>query len=152
MKKILLSLLALIALTIASCQKTAIPDNIHNRIVGQYRFEKVTIYDGFVTFTNITDRYAHMILQLNDKNEAAIIDSENGITYTGEWHATQVNNTYTDDDGYTTNTTYFLNIYVSAGRGQVMHFDGQNATINPHRLKFNVQRADGRYKYKLKKL
>lgn len=152
MKKTLLSVLTLLTIALASCQKSTVPDNIHRRIVGQYTFEKVTIYDGFVTFTNVTERYAHMKLQLNDQNEAAIIDTENGITYTGTWHATQVNNRYTDDDGYTTNTTYFLDIYVSAGRGREIHFDGQDATINPHRLKFNVHRADGRYKYKLKKL
>lgn len=152
MKNLLLSFIILLGLVSTGCRKTNIDTATHKRIVGQYRFEKVTIYDGFISTENITNEYSEMILQLNNKREAALIDTKNGITYIGNWHATEVKSSYTDDDGTTTNTTYFLDIYVAGDRGQIRHFAGRNATINPHRLKFTVDRADGCYKYKLKKL
>ncbi len=142
----------LLALVATSCRKTRVSDNIVRRVVGQYTFEKVTVSDGFLNMDNITHKYDQMVLQLNNKREAAIIDAKNGITYTGDWSITQVNNRYTDDDGSTSDVTYLLDIYVSAGRGKILHFDAYNTTINPHKLKFTVDRADGKYRYKLSKL
>lgn len=151
MKHTLLSIIFLAGLTMTACNKTD-NDILNRKIVGQYTFEKVTVSDGFLSNKNITDQYDDMVLQLNNKHEAAIIDAKNGITYTGDWSVTQNNNTYTDDDGTNTNVNYYIDIYVSANRGQVIHFEGKNANINAHKMQFKVDRADGTYRYKLNKL
>lgn len=153
MKRILLGILFITGLTIVACTKTtSVPRAVHNRVVGQYIFDKVTVSDGFLNYDNITDEYKGMILQLNDKKEAAIVDVNTGITYTGDWNVTAYQSSYTDDDGTTTDTDYFIDIYVSGGRGRIFHMEGRNAIINPHRMQFQVDRADGTYRYKLKKL
>lgn len=152
MKRILLGILFIAGLMTVACTKTTVNKGVIKRIVGQYRFEKVTVNDGFLSTKNITDEYEEMILQLNNRYEAALIDVKNNITYTGDWRVTEYTGSYTDDDGTSTDTDYFLDIYVSNGRGQIFHLEGRNANINPHRINMQVERAEGTYRYKLKKL
>lgn len=147
--------LALLILFGASCtrQNNTVRPAVERKIPGEYRFEKVTLHDGFLSSDDVTGDYNNMILQLNDQHEAALIDQNQDITYFGNWQVYSKTVYYSDDDnGSQSNDEYTLMIDVQAGRGQAYSFHGKNAQINLHKIKFEVQRADGKYKYKLCKL
>ena len=96
----LIAALSLILLSVSSCQKNDDLTPVERRAVGEYKFEKVVIHDDWFDNKNITQEYNNMILQLNDRKEAAIIDQNNNVTYYGKYDIVeQRGNTVTDDDG-----------------------------------------------------
>lgn len=148
-----LSILAFSTLLFSCNKKNHSLTVTENKIVGQYRFEKVVVEQNIFKREDITGEYSDMILQLNDKKQAAIIDNTTGITITGFWDMSERYNTNTySDDNTTTNVQYTLNIEVSGARGQDMWFYSDDATISAHKLQFKTHRADGDYIYKLEKL
>ncbi len=153
MKKTIYLHSLLIMLLFAACTKTNVDNRyVNKRVVGEYIFEKVTVNEGFLDNKNITSDYHNMKLQLNDKHEAALIDEERNIIYTGDWEVLQDQNYSSDDDDGNDNSEYIIIINTKGGRGQTMNFYGENADLGLHKLKFEVDRVDGKYKYKLDKL
>lgn len=146
-------LLLLIPITILSaCTKNSQLNFAERRAIGQYKFEKVVRHHGFLKTDNLTQDYNNMILQLNDKKEAALIDqNNNNITYFGKYDII-ANTGGTDDDG-NTDTEYTIVISIeSNGRGNQFHWVGQDASFTQGKMRFDVHRADGRYAFKLDKI
>lgn len=77
----------------ASCTKKDGLTEAERKAIGQYKFEKVTIQKGFLKNENVTQQYNNMILQLNDKKEATLIDQNNSITYFGKYDVVTETNT-----------------------------------------------------------
>ena len=81
--------LGFIALTIGilatGCTKTDNLTYLERRAVGEYTFEKVVIRNDFQKSENITQDYHNMVLQLDDRKQAALIDRNNGTTYIGKF-------------------------------------------------------------------
>lgn len=153
-RKLYISAISTLVLLNIACTKNDHLTPLERKAVGQYSFEKVVIHkDGFKT-ENITQQYHNMILQLNDKREAALIDRNNNITYLGKYDiVVQNGTTMTDDDGNTTtnsNNTIIIDIK-GGGRGGDYHWVGEDASFG-NKLRFNTQKADGRYAYKLDKI
>ena len=157
MKNALLFSIFFLGLSTTACKKTFTESIANKNAVGQYTFEKVTRSDGFLNRKDITNEYNNIVLQLNDKNEAALINNETGVTYIGNWHITETyttNYSYDDDDGGGSNSTanYTLTIHVSESARRSLNFYGKNATIRRHKIRFQEQKGDGKYRYKLNKL
>ena len=150
----LIAALSLILLSVSSCQKNDDLTPVERRAVGEYKFEKVVIHDDWFDNKNITQEYNNMILQLNDRKEAAIIDQNNNVTYYGKYDIVeQRGNTVTDDDGNTsTNINYTIIIDIkSPGRGSGFHWVGENASFG-NKMRFTVKRTNGRHTFKLDKI
>lgn len=144
-------ILLLGTLIFASCTKNDHLTYWERKAIGQYTFEKVVIHDGFLNSTNVTQRYHNMILQLNEKKEAALIDRNNDITYFGKYDVV-TQQQYTDDDGNTTNNTTIIIDIRSEDRGNAFYWVGKNATVNNNRIRFTSKKADGKYVFKLNKI
>lgn len=150
----LIATLSLILLSVSSCQKNDGLTPVERRAVGEYKFEKVVIHDDWFDNKNITQEYNNMILQLDDKKEAAIIDQNNNITYYGKYDVIEQRGTnVTDDDGNTsTNVNYTIIIDIKTnGRGNGFHWVGQNASFG-NKMRFTVKYPNERYKFKLDKI
>lgn len=116
-KALLLLLLPILALSLKSCDRDYYQARAERKAVGQYKFQKVVRHHGFLDAENITDEYDNMILQLNDKFEAALIDQNNNVTYTGDYDVI-VSNTYDYDDDGSSDQQYTIIIDLrSSGRG-----------------------------------
>ncbi|MCB0699101.1 MAG: hypothetical protein H6551_04610 [Chitinophagales bacterium] len=152
MKRILqISALLLIATMFNACKKQC--QNIAQKnAVGQYKFEKVVRHYDLLKTENRTGDYNNMILQLNDKNQAALIDQNNNITYTGKYEI--YTDYYGNDDDGNSNVNYTIIIDLKGnGRGESDYYlYGENANIGRNKLYFWVRRGDGRYKFKLDKI
>ena len=138
-----------------SCTKNDGLTDAERRAVGQYKFEKVTKQKGFLSNENLTQEYNNMILQLNDKKEAALIDQNNSITYFGKYDVVTETTTGTDDEG-NDNSSYNYTIIIdikNTGRGaSVYYWHGQNASIGKRKIRFTAERAEGRYAFVLDKI
>lgn len=155
MKNLLYITLAGIVIFSSACTKQDNLSRAERKAVGQYKFEKVTLVKDFLNTVNVTQDYNNMILQLNDKKQAAIIDQNNNITYLGKYDVvTQRVANGTDDDGnsnYNNEHTIIIDIK-SPGRGSNFHWVGQRANITNSKLRFEAEKADGKYKFKLDKI
>ena len=117
MKNLLYICLSGVIVVFGSCGKIDNLSYIERRAVGQYKFEKVVLHDDFLSTRNVTQDYNNMILQLNDKKEAALIDQNNSITYLGKYEiVTQTNSNISDDEG-NSGTTDDHTRYKIAGAG-----------------------------------
>lgn len=150
------SVLFFAVILLCSCDKKDGLTYAERKAVGQYKFEKVTVIDDFVRTENITQQYNNMILQLNDKKEAAIIDQNNSITYLGRYDViTQTTTGITDDDGNTsTNSDNTIIIDIkSPGRGNnQFYWVGENASFSNRKMKFTVHKGGSRYQFRLDKM
>ncbi len=155
MRKLFYLVIPIIVIS-ASCTKKDGLTEAERKAIGQYKFEKVTIQKGFLKNENITQQYNNMILQLNDKKEAALIDQNNSITYFGKYDVvTETNTTYTDDDGNTsssTNNTIIIDIDHPTRGGNGWYWHGRNASIGNKKMRFTDERAEGRYSFVLDKI
>lgn len=150
-KTLLIPALLLIAIMFNACKKQY--QNIAERnAVGQYKFEKVVRHYDILRTENLTGDYNNMILQLNDKYEAAIIDQNNNVTYTGHYEI--YTDYYDNNNDGNSDPNYTLIISLEGnGRGESdYYFYGEDANIGRNKLQFWVRRGDGRYKYKLDKI
>ncbi len=153
MKKILLALILIGIIGTYACKKK------HDKpphIVGRYMFEKVMVRDGIINIKNATQEYNNMILMLNDQGRAELIDQNNDIHYYGVYQHDEDIDTYylyNDDDGYynsTDNSTLLISVSDTV-RGRKFVFLGKDISRSKNKLRFTVSRADGDYRYKLKK-
>lgn len=146
----IISILATVLLY--SCTKQPHLTPQERRAIGQYTFEKVIRNDGFLKSDDVTHEYHNMILQLNEHKEAALIDQDNDITYLGKYDV--VTQDMVSNDGSTTTEehTIIIDIKPNGGRGNNFHWVGEEAQINQQKIRFKVQKADGRYRFKLNKL
>lgn len=155
MKNLLyISLSAIILLTTA-CEKNDGLSEAERTAIGQYKFEKVTLQSGFLKSENVTQQYNNMILQLNDKKEAALIDQNNSITYFGKYDVVTENNTWTDDEGNTNaddNTTIIIDIKSNNRGGNAYYWHGRNASIGNKKMRFTAEKTEGRYSFVLDKI
>ncbi len=155
MKNSLYILLACTVIFSSACTKSDNLTQVERRAVGQYKFEKVTVYKDFLNTDNVTQEYNNMILQLNDKKEAAIIDQNSGLTYLGKFDiVTQPTANYTDDEGntnYSEDHTIIIDIK-SPGRGTSFHWVGEHANITRNKIRFKAQKSDGKYRFRLDKI
>lgn len=155
MKSALYISLSAVILFSAACKKNDGLTEVERRAVGQYKFEKVVRHDGFLKSDNVTQQYNNMILQLNDKKEAALIDQNNLITYFGKYDVVTENNNWTDDEGNTNsdnNHTIIIDIKNNTRGGSAYYWLGENASITNRKIRFNVEKADGRYSFVLDKI
>lgn len=143
-------------LFMTACDKKDGLTYAERKAVGQYKFEKVVVYDDFLGSKNITQDYNNMILQLNDKKEAALIDQNNSITYFGKYDViTQTGTTYVDDDGSsstTTEHTIIIDIKASGRGGNAWHWVGENASFGDKKMRFSARKTDGRHQFRLDKI
>lgn len=139
---------------INACTKHDNLTQVERRAVGQYTFEKVTRHSDFAKTTNVTQDYHNMILQLNDKKEAALIDQNNNITYLGKFDVVSQNNSnFNNDDDNDNGDDHTIIIDIKSGvrGGNEYHWVGENASFG-NKLRFTAQKADGRYTFKLDKI
>lgn len=139
----------------AACEKNDGLTEAERRAIGQYKFEKVTLHNGFLKSDNRTQEYNNMILQLNDKKEAALIDQNNSITYFGKYDVVTETYTTTDDDGNTnSNNDYTIIIDIKSNNrgGNTYYWHGKNASISNKKIRFSAERAEGRYSFVLDKI
>lgn len=142
------------AITFSSCTKNNNTTWAERQAIGQYSFEKVVVRNDGLKSKNVTQDYHNMILQLNDRKEAALIDRNSNTTYLGKYDVVeQQSNSVTDDEGNTTTTTNRTIIIdiKSPGRGGGYHWVGENASFGK-KLRFSAQKADGKYVFKLDKI
>lgn len=150
MKHSLIILSAIIIM--ASCTKNNNQTWAERKAVGEYTFEKVILENenGF-KIDNVTQQYNNMVLQLNDKKEAALIDRNHSITYFGKYEIVEeyVNND--DDDDNSSDYTIIIDIK-SPGRGEAtFHWVGEDASFG-NKLRFRARKAEGRYRFRLNKI
>lgn len=142
---------------ISACTKSDTLTPVERRAVGQYTFEKVTRHNDFAKTTNVTQDYHNMVLQLNDKKEAALIDQNHNVTYLGKFDVvSQTNSNYNNDDDDDNdnggdNHTIIIDIKSGVRGGNEFHWVGENASFG-NKLRFTAQKADGRYTFKLDKI
>lgn len=139
----------------AACEKNDGLTEAERRAIGQYKFEKVTLHNGFLKSDNRTQEYNNMILQLNDKKEAALIDQNNSITYFGKYDVVTETYTTTDDDGNSnSNNDYTIIIDIKSNNrgGNAYYWYGRNASISNKKIRFSAERAEGRYSFVLDKI
>lgn len=152
MKKLHYIYIILLAMVISSCTRNYELTIAERKAIGEYKFEKVVRQDGFLSNDNVTQEYNNMILQLNDKKEAAIIDRNNGITYLGKYDVV-TQRTIVDDDGNdNTEHTIIIDVQSEGTRGTRFHWVGQDATITNNKMRFTVEKGDGRYRFRLDKI
>lgn len=153
MKGAIYIFMAIAGLMFTSCTKSYQASVAERKAVGQYKFEKVVRHDGFLNSDNLTQEYNNMILQLNERKQAALIDQNNNITYVGKYDiVTQT--VYNGDDNGSSSTehTIIIDVSVDGSRGTQLHWVGQNARITNNKLKFSAEKPDGRYVFKLDKI
>lgn len=152
MKKLHYIYIILLAMVISSCTRNYELTIAERKAIGEYKFEKVVRQNGFLSNDNVTQEYNNMILQLNDKKEAAIIDRNNGITYLGKYDVV-TQRTIVDDDGNdNTEHTIIIDVQSEGTRGTRFHWVGQDATITNNKMRFTVEKGDGRYRFRLDKI
>ncbi len=153
-KKLLLLFVPIVLIALSACNNDYYQTRAEEKVVGQYKFQKVTKNEGFLNTDNITGEYNNMILQLNDEFEAALIDQNNNITYTGYYEviASNDNNWSDDDDGGDREYTIIIDLRNSGRGNSGYYFVGQDARIRPHKLIFNVYKGNDTYRYKLDKI
>lgn len=142
-------------LLFAACTKGDRRTLTERAAVGQYRFEKVKIIRSILSVEDITNQYDGLILQLNDQFQAALIDEKASVTQTGIYYIEEdTYNIYDDEGNSNTNTDHTIIIQLDAnGRGfEERYFYGEDAEINRKRITFDVEHAEGTYRYKLIKL
>lgn len=156
MKNLLCISVSAVILFTTACEKNDGLTDAERKAIGQYKFEKVVRHNGFLKSDNVTQQYNNMILQLNDKREAALIDQNNSITYFGKYDVvTEYNNTYTDDEGNSNsgnNNTIIIDIKSNNRGGNAFYWHGKNANITNRKIRFSAEKADGRYSFVLDKI
>lgn len=155
MKSALYISLSAVILFSAACEKNDGLTEAERKAIGQYKFEKVVRHDGFLKSDNVTQQYNNMILQLNDKKEAALIDQNNSITYFGKYDVVTATNTFTDDEGNNNSNndhTIIIDIKSNSRGGTAYYWLGENANITNRKIRFNAEKADGRYSFVLDKI
>lgn len=139
----------------AACEKNDGLTDAERRAIGQYKFEKVTLHNGFLKSDNVTQEYNNMILQLNNKKEAALIDQNNSITYFGKYDVVTETYTTTDDDGNSNSNndyTIIIDIKSNTRGGNAFYWHGKNASINNRKIRFSTEKTEGRYAFVLDKI
>ncbi len=139
----------------AACEKNDGLTDAERKAIGQYKFEKVMLHNGFLKSDNVTQQYNNMILQLNDKKEAALIDQNNSVTYFGKYDVVTSSYTTTDDDDNTnSNNDYTIIIDIKSNNrgGNTYYWHGKNASIGNKKIRFSAERAEGRYSFVLDKI
>lgn len=150
MRKLTFTLIVTIVIA-TGCTKTDNLTYLERRAIGEYIFEKVVVRNDFQKSENITQDYHNMVLQLDDKKQAALIDRNTSTTYLGKFDiVTQyIGN---DDDGNNTSENTIIIDIKSPNRGTNFHWVGEDANITTGRLRFKARKADGRHVFKLKKI
>lgn len=155
MKNLLYTSLSAVILLTASCEKNDGLTEAERNAIGQYKFEKVMLHNGFLKSDNVTQQYNNMILQLNNKKEAALIDQNNSITYFGKYDVVTETYTTTDDDGNSNsnnNYTIIIDIKSNNRGGNSYYWHGKDASIGNKKIRFSAERAEGRYSFVLDKI
>lgn len=155
MKNLLHISLSAIILLMAACEKRDGLTEAERKAIGQYKFEKVVLHNGFLKSENVTQQYNNMILQLNEKKEAALIDQNNSITYFGKYDVVTETYTTTDDDGNSNNNndnTIIIDIKSNDRGGKTYYWHGKNAQINNRKIRFSAEKVEGRYSFVLDKI
>lgn len=147
-----LLLLSSLIFGLASCTKYSFM-SYHKKIIGQWRFEKVTHKSGiFKQTVDITRNYEHWTYDFKENNTILAVNSTTGARQTGTWRIDEYTDYYYDEDGISsTSTNYVLRFDLDDGNRRV-NYTWNIGSITADYLRASEYVGNERWNYKMRRL
>lgn len=143
------SILAAIALLLStSCEKRGI--TVSERLVGNWRMDRVTFDDDFNPFNNehITDQYSGINYHFGSDNILTVSYPDNSV-FTGAWWADEELGVDIDGDVSTGDASVYAELEDTSGQRLLINWTELSISLGV--LRAQEQKARGTYKYRMKR-
>ena len=146
-----LYILPLLSLILFQACNSRLFDSTEEKLVGKWRVEKVTIYEGFVSFGNdITDQYSDLELIFTANQNLQWNRDPAAVSYSGLY--TVDKDSYVDHEGYTSYQEE-LHVFLESTTGETMAQEWAQLNVTGKKLTFSYKDDGGdRYRFRFRKL
>jgi hypothetical protein len=149
----LYTLLPILGLLLFSCTKDGLFKTSSDKIMGDWRFEKVTFKkDNAVFQKNLTDDYSDIELTFYNDYTFSEIDNASGKSYLGSWNIDDdEDNSSINDKGEIVYQEELFGTKTDQSTGVVFIVNWRNLNVSKRKVTAIERKDDGTYTYILKR-
>jgi hypothetical protein len=149
----LFKLLPFIGLLLFSCTKEGLFMDSSDKIMGEWRFEKVTFKkDNAIFQKNLTDEYSEVELTFYKDYTFSEIDNASGKSYLGSWNIDDdEDNSSIDNKGEKVYQEKLVGTKTDQASGIVFLVNWKNLDVSKRKVTAIERKDDGTYTYILKR-
>lgn len=149
----LLRLLPIFGLLFFSCTKEGLFKTSSDKLMGEWRFEKVTFKkDNGIFQKNLTDDYSEVELTFYTDYTFSEIDNATGESYLGSWNIDDdLDNSSINDKGEIVYQEELIGTKTDQTSGIVFLVNWENLNVSKRKVSAIERKDDGTYTYILKR-
>ena len=149
----LFKIIPILGLLLFSCTKEGLFKTSSDKIMGEWRFEKVTFKkDNAIFQKNLTDEYSDVELTFDKDYTFSEIDNSIGQSYIGSWNIDDdQDNSSINSKGEITYQEHLVGTKTDQSNGIVYLVNWQNLAVSKRKVTAIERKDDGTYTYVLKR-
>lgn len=149
----LFKFLPIISLLLFSCTKEGLSKTSSDKIMGEWRFEKVTFKkDNAIFQKNLTDEYSEVELTFHKDYTFSEVDNASGKSYLGSWNIDDdEDNSSIDNKGEKVYQEELVGTKTDQTTGVVFLVNWKNLDVSKRKVTAIERKDDGTYTYILKR-
>ena len=149
----LFKIIPILGLLLFSCTKEGLFKTSSDKIMGEWRFEKVTFKkDNAIFQKNLTDEYSDVELTFDKDYTFSEIDNSTGQSYLGSWNIDDdLYNSSINSKGEITYQEHLVGTKTDQAHGIVYLVHWQNLAVSKPKVPAIERKDDGTYTYVLKR-